>query len=658
LKSSMSWLDIKVWIEECRPRLVGSYIDNVYLLDNIIVLRLRTSKGIETLVLEPSKRINITSSDIRRLAKPTSRQSLWRSLLRECRIIGIRQLGLERVIELHLRCGSEERRLVLELLPRGVALVTDLEGKILVSTESRRMRDRVIAPGKIYRPPPTNKPFTEMSLEELVEALKKGRDLVRGLIRGWGIPPEVAETVLRRLGIELSTPTDSVSSELVDRVRNEIARFINEVVARPQPCITYSGGELEGFYPFIPVGRGDRVEIVESFNDAVDRFFTELAKKAIAQSRVKALEEERKRIERAIEGVKRTIDKYCRELNELRRVLEVLEKRYSDLERVHDCVRRVVKEIGWSGIEKCGAAEVDRSRGLYRVTLDGIPVDLDVRKNLVEIYNELRKRVSKLEKDVEHARRELENLRHRLEEVLEERSIEERAVEMRLSKKSEWFERYHWLKTSSGLLAIGGRDASQNISILRKFVSPHDVVLHADVHGASAVVLKVPPGKEPSEQDIREAAALAACYSKAWKHGLRCVDVFWVRGDQVSLSPPSGEYLPRGGFMVYGKKNFVKCVELRLALGIELDGQSYRVIVGPEHLVASRAVAYMVLEPGNDDPATIVKRFREALKSGGLRVLARCLDPNELLSRIPGKSKIVKLVIKRVGNEAESVDNS
>ena len=647
MKSSMSWLDIKVWIGENESLITGSYIDNVYLLEGYLVLRLRHSRGIENLLIEPGKRINFTKSEIKSLAQPSSKQTLWRTLLRECRIVGVSQLGYERVIEFRLRCGSEERYLIVELLPRGVATVTDSQRKILVTTESRRMKDRVVAVGRRYEPPPAQKPFTEMSVEELMDSLRKGKDLVRGLIRGWGLPPEVAETVLKRMGLELSTPIDSVDPGLVERIRSEAESFIREVIERPQPCITYVGSDLEGFYPFVPIGRGDRVEYMSTFNEAVDRFFTELMKRSLARSRVEKLEEERRKLERAIEGVEKTIERYRSELNELRRALTLLEERFSDIERIHECVRSTVREHGWEHVERCGVKDFDRSRGVYRVRIDDVEMELDVRRSIIDIYNELRKKVAKLTKDIEHAEQELENLRRKLSEVLEEQSLEVRAVEMRLSKRSEWFERYHWLITSSGLLAIGGRDASQNISIVRKYVEPHDIVLHADIHGASAVVLKTPRDREPSEQDIREAAVLAACYSKAWKQGLRCVDVFWVRGEQVSLSPPAGEYLPRGGFMVYGKKNFLRCVELRLAIGIEIVDQSYRVIVGPESLVSQRAIAYMVLEPGDEDPASIAKRFREALREGSLRVLARCLDPNELVSRIPGKSKIVKLVIRK-----------
>ncbi|HDI02157.1 MAG TPA: DUF814 domain-containing protein [Ignisphaera sp.] len=199
--------------------------------------------------------------------------------------------------------------------------------------------------------------------------------------------------------------------------------------------------------------------------------------------------------------------------------------------------------------------------------------------------------------------------------------------------------------TSTGFLVLGGKDASQNISLLRKYAENDDIVMHADIHGASAVVIKA-RGKEIDEKTLREAAVLAACYSKAWKLGLNSVDVFWVKRNQISFSPPAGEYLPKGGFMVYGKKNYIRNVELRLAIGIEIVDNSYRIIIGPEEVVSLRAIAYMVIVPGEVDPSTIAKAFISELGKIGLKELANSIDINEIIKRIPGKSKTVKVCTK------------
>ncbi len=44
------------------------------------------------------------------------------------------------------------------------------------------------------------------------------------------------------------------------------------------------------------------------------------------------------------------------------------------------------------------------------------------------------------------------------------------------------------------LLLLGGRDAQQNELIVKRYMKQGDVYVHADLHGASSVVIKNPTG--------------------------------------------------------------------------------------------------------------------------------------------------------------------
>jgi len=644
-----------VWISEQREAVVGSYVDNVYLVGETVVLRLRCRDGsYRELVLEPSKRISFTKRKIRP-QQPTQAQTLWRSLLRNCRVSEIRQLGEERVVFVELSCGaSQQRTLVAEILPRGVVAVISNE-KIVASTATRVMKDRAITRGSKYTPPPARPPLSEIPVEKLLELLATGKDVVRGLIRGWGVPPEVAETVLHEMGMDPRTPPESIDAGTADQLRKRVLDLVDRILRSPEPCIVYRGGELEGFYPFVPPTRADGAEVrrFDSFDEAVDEYFAALATRSAEAPPEIAREIERLR--RAAARIEESIERRRARLEQLRKLLEAVESRYLELERGHEAVRKVVRSRGWEALERVAAREgspitrIDPKRGVYVLRLgDAAELELDVRKSFIEIYSELRREVSELERDIERSRRELERIKSEISRLENEAReyVESRIA--RLARKVEWFERFHWTVTSSGFLVLGGRDASQNISLLRRYAEPHDIVMHADVRGASAVVIKT-GGRDVPESDLREAATLAACYSKAWKAGRRCVDVFWVKREQVSLSAPPGEYLPKGSFMVYGRKNYIRCVELQLGVGVELvDREFYRVFVGPEHLVAKRCVAYAVLEPGSRDPSSVAKEIVERMSRAGLGVVAKSVDLSELSLRIPGRSRIVKFVAREV----------
>ena len=266
-------------------------------------------------------------------------------------------------------------------------------------------------------------------------------------------------------------------------------------------------------------------------------------------------------------------------------------------------------------------------------------------QTFIEIYNAYRKRLADVTREIERINNEMNRIENEINSLGLEIESEKVSTRLRILRKREWYEKFHWMITSSGFLVLGGKDASQNILLIRKFVEDNDIVMHADIHGGSAVVIKT-GGKQVDENTIREAAVLAACYSKAWKSGLHAIDVFWVWGSQVSLSPPSGQYLPHGGFMVYGKKNYIKNVELKLAIGLEINKEcTLRIVVGPESVVANKAKIYFVIIPGELKVEEVVEAFINELRNRGLGVIANAIDMNELKTKVPGKSKIVKIVV-------------
>ena len=100
--------------------------------------------------------------------------------------------------------------------------------------------------------------------------------------------------------------------------------------------------------------------------------------------------------------------------------------------------------------------------------------------------------------------------------------------------------------------------------------------------------------------------------------------------------------------MIYGRKNYIRNVPLKLALGLEETDGSLRVIVGSEENVKRRAVGYVILTPGNKDPYRLAKEikkiFYEKLPSN-LKAKVKVLSEDEIAMEIPGPSTIGKVVI-------------
>lgn len=127
-------------------------------------------------------------------------------------------------------------------------------------------------------------------------------------------------------------------------------------------------------------------------------------------------------------------------------------------------------------------------------------------------------------------------------------------------RKVFWFEKFHWFITSENYLVIGGKDAQQNEALVKRYLKKNDVYLHADLHGASSVIIKnplIPPeniSKPIPPLSLSQAALMTVARSAAWDSKM-LISAYWVHANQVSKSAPSGEFLPTGSFMVRGKRS-------------------------------------------------------------------------------------------------------
>lgn len=174
--------------------------------------------------------------------------------------------------------------------------------------------------------------------------------------------------------------------------------------------------------------------------------------------------------------------------------------------------------------------------------------------------------------------------------------------------KVEWYEKFRWFISSEGFLVIGGRDATTNEIIVKKHMSPEDLVFHTDAPGSPFFVIKSEPSKTITEKTINEAATATACYSKAWKRGILGADVFMVKPEQVSKETNSGEFIGKGSFMIHGKKEYLS-PEMKIAIAM-LDG---KVIGGPLSAISSRTDKFAVVIPGDDKTGDIAKKINKLL---------------------------------------------
>jgi hypothetical protein len=93
-----------------------------------------------------------------------------------------------------------------------------------------------------------------------------------------------------------------------------------------------------------------------------------------------------------------------------------------------------------------------------------------------------------------------------------------------------------------------------------------------------------------------EACIFAACYSKAWKQ-FSDAQSYWVLPQQVSKTPQSGEFVPKGAFIIRGKRNYCKC-PLELGIGELIIDDEIRWTGGSIASIKKWCDKYIIIKPG------------------------------------------------------------
>ena len=208
-----------------------------------------------------------------------------------------------------------------------------------------------------------------------------------------------------------------------------------------------------------------------------------------------------------------------------------------------------------------------------KLPTSGLSVDINLGlspwSNAREYYEQRRFAVVKEEKTQVQSARALKNTEERINQDLKKGLKQEKAL-LQPVRQLMWFEKFIWFISSDGYLVIGGKDATQNEIIYKRYLRKGDIYCHADIHGASTVVVKNLAGAADAPippSTLAQAGSLSVCTSDAWdsKAGM---GAWWVDANQVSKSTSTGDFLPVGNFAIQGKKNFLPPSQLLLGLGI------------------------------------------------------------------------------------------
>lgn len=561
------------------------------------------------------------------------------------KIHDVKQYDFDRIVEIY----TTENILIFELFSPGNVILCDRSYNVIMPLQVQRWRDREIRPKSPYKYPPRPMNPFELDLDSLKRSLARAeKKTIAYLASNLGFGSVYASEICKRAGIENERLSSDLGLNEVLKLHQTITnigqetpgpRVYNEVVT-PFPLQTHSKEESKSF---------------GSFSEALDEFFSEQEVETVKEEVKKVVEEKKEKVERIVEKQKEGLEKWKRIESDSRDYAERIYNYYSTVEGVLGGIQRAKDSgLSWEEIkqriksegtpEAEAIKEIKENDGIVIVDLGGRDVAIDIRKTIEEnaqkYYEDAKWAKRKFEGTEDAKEKYDEKLEEAEKEVMdfenkdfgkevfptEKRTISEEGdaeesedtatdfAEKPKKKRRKWFEKFKWFYSSQGFLVVAGRNANQNEVLVKKHAEGKDMVFHADIPGAAFVIIKS-EGHEISNETKKEAAEFSAANSKAWSRGMGTVDIFCAKPEQVSKNPPSGQYLSKGSFMIYGEREWFKDMELKLSVGVKIEKEERdaTVLSGPVMAMRKNSDYFVTIRPGFKKSMELAKTIKSKI---------------------------------------------
>ena len=547
-------------VAELKPQLVGLRVDKVQQPARDQVVLLFRGKRLLLNAGAGAPRLHLTETVRDNPAEPPMFCMLLRKHLAGARVADITQPPLERLVRIELDASDElgrtgRRTLVLEAMGRRSNLIL-LDGEDRVVDSLRRVdadmsAARQVLPGLFYQPPASTGrlPVTEETAGGFAarfSAAPAEKTLDGFLLDNYfGLSPLMARELAFRAAGDADTRVFQLEGPaLLWGALEDFLIRVRENRFTPV-CLIQDGKPLD--FACVPVGQyGSAVETVQygSFSALLDAFY-----------------EARERQERTRQRGADLLRAAATARDRLRRKLALQEKEYAATqERDELRVRGDLITANLYRMER-GQSKLECENYYEDNAPVSIPLDplLTPQQNAAKYYKRYTKAKTAekyLREQMDLARRDLEYLESVLAEIAQaetEQDFLDIRAELRdggffkkrgKGKKDKSRPAAPWeFRTSGGLRVQVGRNNRQNDKLTLKDADRRDIWLHTQkIHG-SHVILRC-GGQAPGEEDVAEAAMLAAWFSQARESGNVPVDYTEVR----NVKKPAGG---RPGMVIY-----------------------------------------------------------------------------------------------------------
>jgi predicted ribosome quality control (RQC) complex YloA/Tae2 family protein len=627
----MSSFDVAAILPELRTLIQGRIRKIFQLSRDEIMIRIHTqNKEKKEIFIKSGKWLCLRKGSFEP-AVSSSFIMLLRKYLLNGIIKDIDQHDFDRIIEFSIYKGKDYR-LIIELFREGNILLVE-NNEIVQPLKSRSWAGRELRAKKEYAFPPARCNPLTLDLKDFYTILTSSKkDLIRTLAMDVNLGGTYAEEVCLRASIDKRTMPSELAQKEMNAIFNIISKLIDQINTQRVPTIIFEKKKAVDVVP-IELERYEGFETKEfdAYNHAMDEYLSHIKVKV-----KRAIDRKCEKFERRIKKQRELIEAFEKNREEWKATADFIYSHYKECEEVLDMLHQLHETKSWQEIsddlENDMIKSLNPSRRQITLQLGEKKFVLDYEKSINENAQVYYEKTKKVKEKLDGAKTALDESLKKLKEAQKKAELEEE-IKIKKPTKRFWFESYRWFISSDNTLVIAGKDVKTNDKIVKKHLKERDRYAHADIRGAPSVVIK--HEREITERTLEEACIFSLTYSKAWNAKIGAGSAYWVLPEQVSKTPQPGEFLPRGAFVIRGKRNYLHKLNMRVAIGeIEYNGEK-KIMGGPVSAVQSHSKKYVIIEPGDvkkNEFANAIAKVFNAAQEEILRVMP------------PGDVRLVKAV--------------
>ena len=468
----------------------------------------------------------------------------------------------ERILEIK----TDSNKLLIEMFSKGNVILLKDE-KIERALFQRKYEGREISSGKEYIYPVGNKKsFNDMygGFYSILKASDR-ESVVKSLAMDFSMGGYYAEEACFRAKVDKSKKPLELNIGEAKMLREKFMEILKENKPNIIDKKIFSAVELKHI-------TGER-EYFDNINSAVINFFE------------KNQETERKN------PVKIELNKAQDRLKEYEENIEFINTNYERIQNAMTILKSSDKSINEREKELDGLGFLIKGKNIVPKERQQLNIDItqNLNYNLAIMYQKA-KRLKNIDTEAITAKTKM-------------------IRRIKVKNENQWYSKFRHFITSEGNLVIIGKDVNQNESLIEKHMEKEDIVGHADVFGSPFGIIKPEEGKSISTKDIEETAIMIASYSSAWRVGATNLDVYFIKPEQVTKTPPSGESLKKGAFYIEGKRDYIKNAQLGIYISIEINDDLADLKITPYEPKST----FFLIKPGNKKRDEVIRKINRAI---------------------------------------------